>query len=215
MNIYKYINSADIAKHLKETGYECSALESAYIVEMCRSITTEEKNRVRMEIIHTTENVTIGNDNLHNFLANQAISEASGKNTYHDTEVFFSDIELNIPTPFKKGDILIPLTEDIELVAINNMDAFVLASDEGEFSAYGEFGLVGLDRKYLLDCQYYPKGTALFHDSKRRERRLQLISDYVKGNITETQMREAYRMAALEITEAELNDFFSDMKSVN
>jgi site-specific DNA-cytosine methylase len=62
----------------------------------------------------------------------------------------------------------------------------------------------------MLDCEYYPMGTADFNAPQHRERILQIISDFVKDNTTEEQMREAYRMAALDRANAELDDFFTN-----
>lgn len=43
MNIYPYINSKDVADHLKDLEYQFSAAEKAYLVYLSRGVTLEEK----------------------------------------------------------------------------------------------------------------------------------------------------------------------------
>ena len=44
MNIYRFINSRDIRKHLEDIGYEFNALEASWLVYQCIDATLEEKH---------------------------------------------------------------------------------------------------------------------------------------------------------------------------
>lgn len=44
MNIYRFINSRDIRKHLEDIGYEFNALEASWLVYQCADATLEEKH---------------------------------------------------------------------------------------------------------------------------------------------------------------------------
>lgn len=121
---------------------------------------------------------------------------------------------------------------DQELLQIENDRAFVLigdcpSSDDTVFTSHGceyrqnkgvlgleyaEFGMILEVWHYMLDCEYYKMGQASFNEPKRRDQNLQLISDYVKGNIGEKKLRKIYRKIALETADAELKEFFQDLK---
>ena len=54
MNIYNFINSRDIAKHLKDIDYQFSTLECAWLVWLIKqdkSLTLEEKHKAWKEIL--------------------------------------------------------------------------------------------------------------------------------------------------------------------
>lgn len=53
MNIYRFLNSKDISKHLREIRYEFNAMEMSYIVEICENATLNEKINAWQEIIET------------------------------------------------------------------------------------------------------------------------------------------------------------------
>ena len=59
MDIYSYLNSPDVAEHCRKLNHPFNALESAFIVNDCRSINIEEKHRLYSEIIKTMPDVTI------------------------------------------------------------------------------------------------------------------------------------------------------------
>jgi hypothetical protein len=45
MNLFKYINSKDIRKHLEEIDYQFNTLEAAYLIYFCRSLTLAERHK--------------------------------------------------------------------------------------------------------------------------------------------------------------------------
>ena len=51
MDIYRFINSKDVSEHLREIGYEFTAMEAAYLVEMCDDATLDERIGAWQEII--------------------------------------------------------------------------------------------------------------------------------------------------------------------
>lgn len=51
MNIYEFINSRDIAKHLEAIDYPFSAMETAWLVYQCVSKSIEEKKEAWQWII--------------------------------------------------------------------------------------------------------------------------------------------------------------------
>lgn len=53
VNIYRFLNSKDISKHLREIRYEFNAMEMSYIVEICENATLNEKINAWQEIIET------------------------------------------------------------------------------------------------------------------------------------------------------------------
>lgn len=53
MDIYKYINSTDVRKHLEEINYQFNTLEAAYLIYFCRSLTLEERHQAWQELIDT------------------------------------------------------------------------------------------------------------------------------------------------------------------
>ena len=59
MDIYDFINSRDIQKHLQEINYNISPPESAYIVWQSKRHTIEEKHKAYREIIKQAENCEI------------------------------------------------------------------------------------------------------------------------------------------------------------
>ena len=59
MDIYSYLNSPDVAEHCRKLNHPFNALESAFIVNDCRSINIDEKHRLFNEIMNTMPDVTI------------------------------------------------------------------------------------------------------------------------------------------------------------
>lgn len=59
MDIYSYLNSPDVAAHCRKIGHSFNALESAYIINDCRSISIEKKHQLYREIMDTMPDVTI------------------------------------------------------------------------------------------------------------------------------------------------------------
>lgn len=53
MDICRFINSKDIAEHLRTVGYRFNAFVAAYFVEECANATLSEKLSVWKEIAET------------------------------------------------------------------------------------------------------------------------------------------------------------------
>ncbi len=51
MNIYRFVNSRDIRKHLEDIKYEFNALEASWLVYQCKNATLKEKNEAWAWII--------------------------------------------------------------------------------------------------------------------------------------------------------------------
>ncbi len=75
MNIFKYINSKDIKKHLEDIGYNFTSLEAAWLIYQCKGITLKEKHSAFKELIDTMpdceiekRNNTVPQKSLHKFL---------------------------------------------------------------------------------------------------------------------------------------------------
>lgn len=59
MNIYKFLNSRDIAAHLREINYEFSALECAWLVWQSKNATLKEKHAAWREIMDTMPDMSV------------------------------------------------------------------------------------------------------------------------------------------------------------
>ena len=75
MNIYNFINSRDIAKHLKDIDYQFSTLECAWLVWQSRKHTLKQKHASWQEIIDTMPDCSVearpkheGVESLHRYL---------------------------------------------------------------------------------------------------------------------------------------------------
>lgn len=75
MDIYRFLNSGDIAAHLKNTGYEFSPVEIAWLVWQCQAATMRERHAAWEELIRTTPDCRVeksfnvaGWDSLHDML---------------------------------------------------------------------------------------------------------------------------------------------------
>ena len=53
MDIYRFVNSKDIRKHLQDIQYEFSSLEAAWLIYQCRDASVEEKHAAWNELIGT------------------------------------------------------------------------------------------------------------------------------------------------------------------
>lgn len=53
MDIYRFINSADIARHLKDIRYSFSTLEAAWLIWQCKTATMAERHTAWRELIRT------------------------------------------------------------------------------------------------------------------------------------------------------------------
>lgn len=75
MDIFRFINSKDIRKHLINLNYEFTPVEAAWLVWQCYDATLEEKHKAWQEIVETMPDCDIdkfdeatGNKSLHSFL---------------------------------------------------------------------------------------------------------------------------------------------------
>lgn len=105
MNIFKYINSEDIQKHLEKINYKFTSLEAAWLIYQCKSITLKEKQTAFNELIDTMpdceierRNNTVPQKSLHKFLKkyisleNRYIAEFySAQNSIYKLEYIFKD----------------------------------------------------------------------------------------------------------------------------
>ncbi|MDO5296404.1 MAG: hypothetical protein Q4F00_07215 [bacterium] len=53
MNVLRFINSKDIANHLKEIGYQFNTLEASWLIYQCRNASLQEKIQAWQEVIDT------------------------------------------------------------------------------------------------------------------------------------------------------------------
>lgn len=76
MDIYKYLNSKDVEKYLRDMNYQFNPIQMAWIVWHCKHITLEEKHKAWEDIINETEDCEIKEekdrhvvrDSLHEYL---------------------------------------------------------------------------------------------------------------------------------------------------
>ena len=73
MNVTKYINSIDVARHLERIGYKFSAPEAAFLIWQSHKVSLAEKHRAWLELIETTADCPIESrwepqKSLHGFL---------------------------------------------------------------------------------------------------------------------------------------------------
>jgi len=65
MDTYRFINSKDVANHLRAIGYEFNAYEAAYFVERCVDATLDEKMSAWREIVDTMPDCPTAWDHNH------------------------------------------------------------------------------------------------------------------------------------------------------
>ena len=77
MDIYNFINSKDICRHLRNINYEFSPLECAWLIWQSRRATVKDRHEAWSEIINTMPDCEIPNykDSLHTFLRNLISAE--------------------------------------------------------------------------------------------------------------------------------------------
>ena len=75
MDIFRFINSGVMRKHLKDMGYEFSSLEAAWLIYQCHSAPIGEKHAAWKELIETMPDCeiaerfnTVPQKSLHAFL---------------------------------------------------------------------------------------------------------------------------------------------------
>ena len=75
MDIFRFINSGVMRKHLKDMGYEFSSLEAAWLIYQCHSAPISEKHAAWKELIETMPDCeiaerfnTVPQKSLHAFL---------------------------------------------------------------------------------------------------------------------------------------------------
>ena len=72
MDIYNFINSKDICRHLRNINYEFSSLECAWLIWQSRRATVKDRHEAWDEIINTMPDCELPNykESLHTFLRN-------------------------------------------------------------------------------------------------------------------------------------------------
>ncbi len=75
MDPLRFVNSVDIRKHLEKIGYQCSALEAAWLIYQSRKTTLEERNQAWRQLIMDFPDCpipermnTVAQPSLHRFL---------------------------------------------------------------------------------------------------------------------------------------------------
>ena len=72
MDIFRFINSEDIRKHLINLNYDFTPVEAAWLVWKCETITLKERHKAWQEIIDTMPDCSVneeqGIESLHMFL---------------------------------------------------------------------------------------------------------------------------------------------------
>lgn len=83
MNLYRFINSKDIRKHLEDLKYEFNALEAAWLAYQCKDATLEERHKAWTWIIDNMpdmevpkRSMCIYRESLHNTLRQYMAMEA-------------------------------------------------------------------------------------------------------------------------------------------
>lgn len=59
MDIYRFINSADIARHLRDIRYSFNALEAAWLIWQCKTATMAERHTAWRELIRTMPDCSV------------------------------------------------------------------------------------------------------------------------------------------------------------
>lgn len=59
MDIYRFINSTDIANYLKDIRYSFSTLEVAWLIWQCQTATMAERHAAWRELIHTMPDCSV------------------------------------------------------------------------------------------------------------------------------------------------------------
>jgi len=59
MDIYKYLNSRDVAKHCRQLNWQFNALEMAFIINDCKTLPLCEKHRLYAEIMDNMPDVSL------------------------------------------------------------------------------------------------------------------------------------------------------------
>lgn len=123
MDIYRFINSGDIASYLKNTGYEFSPVEIAWLVWQCQTATMRERHAAWEELIRTSPDCKVeksfnvaGWDSLHNMLRAymslerklQAILEADDPDAVYVYEVLEKSHDPAERRPQWHGETLFP-----------------------------------------------------------------------------------------------------------
>jgi len=91
MDIYRYINSVDIAKHLKKIGYQFSPVEKAWLIWQCKTATMAERHRAWDELISTTSDCAV-----------EKMFNVAGWNSIHEMLIGFMRLEYKLLRIFEE-----------------------------------------------------------------------------------------------------------------
>ena len=120
MDILDFLNSKDVRKHLHSINYKPELLEAAYIVYRSRFKSVKEKNEAWQYLIDNTDDIVLDesvNSNwvkangvngmsAHQLLEEQIEGSSYNNERYSLKDDFWGMMWFDIPTPFKKGDIV-------------------------------------------------------------------------------------------------------------
>lgn len=228
MNVSDFLNSKSVAKYLQETNYNFSPQEAAFIV-WNSSKTLEEKLAAWREIINTMPDCAVRcrfdypqYSSLRKFLRDHIalisrVGEKADERKLNDDDYYlytaFEFMWFDIPTPFRKGDIVYSKSKHIEsydiyvLIDIANWkkvdyikngytdddyrldktDESVLSKlangDYTDMSAHGYRILSDGTIDYDFFCNYIDFEYAAQTKLTGMERALIPLSNYLKGNI--------------------------------
>lgn len=93
MNIYRFINSKDVRKHLEDQRYEFNALEASWLVYQCKDATLEEKNEAWTWIV----------DNMTDMEVHERIN-CSYRESLHNTLREYMAMNADLLEKFKESD---------------------------------------------------------------------------------------------------------------
>lgn len=233
MDVYSLINSKDIAEYLREIHYEFNSLETAWLIWKNDYLTFDEKKEKWHEVIETMPDCEVseregwhtGWESLHQMLqeymnlVNEIREDGAFMNvlekykgTTKENDLLCNSFEciwLDIPTPFKKGDIVWnPRNPDPEerIVVVDGLsnwgDTELLqkSGDSSDMYVYGYLPVTDgsvfyhpLMRNNYMDMEYY-YGTFQEH-----EKILKGLSAYLKGKISLYQFLILYRKSLLDM----------------
>ncbi len=199
MNIYEFIDSKAIREHLNGIDYKYTSLEASYIVWQSKKHSAVEKYSVWEYIMQNMSDfkLTGWNENFFELLSKYIeidkeiikMKIPSSKcrsilceNDYHIYKIFYS-LYINIPTPFRKGDIL--ATNDGKPFIF--MPRHTVKTNDAEKGWYDMCprGYMLIEGKNTIEIRLMEETYLTFdyykQELKEKERILKLLSDYYKN----------------------------------
>lgn len=220
LNVYEFIDSEEARDYLRDIDYSFTPAECAYIVGISRVADFGMKRLAYEEIINTAPDCRVGGGSLHEFLRERIKdSEDPVSDVFKSEEFegFFSSLPLRFPLPFNKGDILVDATDKLsepfvfsgEYENYDSTDHFPLSGYVTGYN-YEDFGAIMTSFHRPFDCKRYTfkQHKYAFPRDEKTDATLLLLAAYMKGEIDKEGFAEQYKLLALKIAEAELDEFF-------